>query len=286
MNTQKVITDSLVNIWKSTLEHLPYLVGGLAVILITWLFSMVLSRVAKRTFSKTKMRPSLSVLIVRLVKTAVWLIGIISAAMIVFPGLTPAKALSAAGLASVAIGLAFKDIFQNFFAGVMLLWKFPFEEGDLIACGDVKGRVRSIELRHTLIQDTSGELIILPNSMLVTHPVEVFTHLCDRRIELDFRVSLDTDIEHAIEVITKAVATLTKINQKKDIKILPVEFGDSSIDFQVFAWASSEPMPFRVARAEMITAIKSALNEANIEIPLPYRALSFENTLHTVKEEK
>ncbi len=283
-NTQKVITESLVSIWKSFLEHLPFLVGALAVLILTWLVAKGITRLANRAFKRTSMRPSLAQLIVRLIKTGIWIFGFISAAMIVFPGLTPAKALSAAGLVSVAVGLAFKDIFQNFFAGVMLLWKFPFEEGDLVSCGDVKGRVKNIELRHTLIQDTSGELIILPNSLLVTQPVEVYTHESERRIELDVGVSYDTDLDQATQVITEAVNSLTKINHDRGTKILPVGFGSSSIDFKIFAWTNSEPMPFREANAEMISAIKKALDDASIEIPFPYRTLTFKEPLKTLSE--
>ncbi|MGJ8655563.1 MAG: mechanosensitive ion channel family protein [Akkermansiaceae bacterium] len=284
-NAQKIITDSLSDIWKSFLEHLPFLAGALAIIVFTWLVATAVTRLAKRTLGKTKMRPSLVQLVVRLIKTSIWIFGFISAAMIVFPGLTPAKALSAAGLVSVAVGLAFKDIFQNFFAGVMLLWKFPFEEDDLISCGDVTGRVKKIELRHTLIQDTSGELIILPNSLLVTQPVEVFTHISERRIELDVGVSYDTDLEHATKVITEAVASLQKINQDRGTKILPVGFGASSIDFKIFAWTNSQPMPFREATAEMIATVKKALDEADIEIPFPYRTLTFKEPLQTMTNE-
>jgi small-conductance mechanosensitive channel len=57
----------------------------------------------------------------RFVAIAVWIIGLLLAAMIVFPGLTPSKALGGMGIASVAIGFAFRDIFENFFAGVLLL---------------------------------------------------------------------------------------------------------------------------------------------------------------------
>ena len=281
-NTQKIISESLLSIWKSFLEHLPFLAGALAILILTWIVTMGVTRLSKRALKSTSMRPSLAQLIVRLIKTGIWIFGIISAAMIVFPGLTPAKALSAAGLLSVAVGLAFKDIFQNFFAGVMLLWKFPFEEEDLISCGDVKGRVKNIELRHTLIQDTSGELIILPNSLLVTQPVEVYTRESERRIELDIGVSYDTDLDQATEVITQAVSTLNRINHDRGTKILPISFGSSSVDFKVYAWTKSEPMPYREASAEMITTIKRALDDAGIEIPFPYRTLTFKEPLQTI----
>ena len=152
-NIQTIVEQSLTNIREDFLQRVPHLAGALIILVLTWLIAKLVCRIVHASMDKIVDRDSLVQLMVRLAKTVVWIIGIISAAMLVFPGLTPAKALGAAGLASVAIGLAFKDIFQNFFAGVMLLWKFPFEEGDMIECGDTVGRIKTIELRHTQILD-------------------------------------------------------------------------------------------------------------------------------------
>jgi len=63
---------------------------------------------------------------------AVWIAGLMLAAVVVFPGLSPTKALGGLGLMSVAVGFAFKDSFENFFAGFVLPWRYPFENGDYI----------------------------------------------------------------------------------------------------------------------------------------------------------
>ncbi|MGB0993493.1 MAG: mechanosensitive ion channel family protein [Akkermansiaceae bacterium] len=278
--------DSLSGIWEGFLQRIPHLSGALVILLLTWLLAKLLCRVVNVSMHKLSKRESLIQLMLRLARTSVWLIGIVAAAMIVFPGLTPSKALGAAGLASVAIGLAFKDIFQNFFAGVMLLWKFPFEEGDLIECGDVTGRVKAIELRHTLIQDTSGELIIVPNSKLVTEPVEVLTYRDSRRIEFTVGVSYDTDVPRAQSIIEKTVGELEHSDPNKESYVFASEFGASSIDFEILFWANSEPMGMRRAKAEAVCKIKKALDDASIEIPFPYRTLTFNEPLkiHSIDE--
>lgn len=277
--SKEVILNSLTSIWEGTLERVPYLVGAIVVLLFTWLVAALVHKAVKSAMGRFSLRDSLVQLLARLAKTTVWIIGIIAAAMIVFPGLTPSKALGAAGLASVAVGLAFKDIFQNFFAGVMLLWKFPFEEGDLIECGDIKGRVKHIELRHTQIQDTSGELIIVPNSKLVTEPVEVLTYEKLRRVEMAVGVSYDTDVARAQSVISKTVEGLELADHSRPEKVLPVEFGSSSIDFEILFWAGASPMQQREAKAEAVEKIKKALDDSDIEIPFPYRTLTFKEPL-------
>jgi small conductance mechanosensitive channel len=56
------------------------------------------------------------------------------------------------GLGSIAIGFAFKDIFENFFAGILILWKYPFDRGDLIQSGDVVGCIEEITIRISMIR--------------------------------------------------------------------------------------------------------------------------------------
>ncbi len=67
---------------------------------------------------------------------------------------------------SVAVGIAFKDIFEIFFAGILLFWRNPFDNGDFIECEGVEGRIKRTEIRLTKIWKTNGELVVVPNSYL------------------------------------------------------------------------------------------------------------------------
>ena len=66
-------------------------------------------------FVKRGIRISLKDLIYQLTAIAVWIVGLLIAVVVAFPGMTPSKAVTVLGLGSVAIGFAFKDIFENSF---------------------------------------------------------------------------------------------------------------------------------------------------------------------------
>jgi small-conductance mechanosensitive channel len=85
--------------------------------------------------------------------------------------MTPAKLFSALGVGGIAIGFAFKDILQNFLAGILLLIRHPFRAGDEIISGSFTGLVESIETRTTFIRTYDGRQIIVPNSVIYTEPV-------------------------------------------------------------------------------------------------------------------
>lgn len=87
---------------------------------------------------------------------------------VAFPSMTPASLFSALGIGGVAIGFAFKDIFQNLLAGILLLVRQPFRAGDEIRAGAFTGVVESIEARATFIRTYDGQRIIVPNSVIYT----------------------------------------------------------------------------------------------------------------------
>nr|WP_284143862.1 mechanosensitive ion channel domain-containing protein [Psychrobacter sp. WY6] len=77
-------------------------------------------------------------------------IGFMIAMVIAVPGFTPAKLIGALGIGSVAIGFAFKDIFQNLLSGILLLISEPFRIGDQIVSGDYEGTVEDIKIAPRL----------------------------------------------------------------------------------------------------------------------------------------
>ncbi len=220
------------------------------------------------------MRESLKDLVLRFISMAIWTLGILFAAMILFPGLTPSKALGALGLVSIAVGLAFKDIFENFFAGILLLWRFPFEKGDFIECEGLEGRIEEIMIRMSMIRKTTGELVVLPNSFLFKNPVDVLTNKPHRRITVQVGIAYDEEVEPALAVIEEAVKSCETVLNDMPIQIWPVGFGASSIDIDMTWWAEPTPVDQRRSRGEVVTAVKSALDKAGIEIPYPYRTLT------------
>ena len=275
----ETVTESLLNIWQAFLGHIPFFVASLLMLVLTWVIAQVAGRFTRRFARKTTSRPSLQDLLVRLTKIVIWLLGLLFTAMVLFPGLTPAKALGGLGLLSVAVGLAFKDMFENFFAGILILWRFPFEAGDVIRCENVEGRVEAVEVRNTAIRRTTGELVIVPNLFLFKNPCEILTDRNKRRITIIAGVAYGEDVATAVEVIKAAVTDCETVRDDEQVQIFPQAFGESSIDIEVTWWTGSTPFEERRSRGEVVTAVKKALDDAGIEIPFPYRTLTFKEPL-------
>lgn len=273
----QTLEETVTGIVHQFIEHLPYLFAGVVVILLTWLMANLIGKLVHKLTGH--MRQSLSELLVRLAHIGVWLLGLLLTAMVIFPGLTPAKALGGLGLASVAIGFAFKEIFENFFAGVLLLWKYPFEKGDFIECESILGKVERISVRMTTIRKTNGELVVVPNSFLFKNAVSVLTDQELRRITIMTGVAYDEDADQAVSLIEKTLKDCSTVDTQKPIQVFLHGFGSSSIDIEVTWWTGPTPLDHRRSRGEVVSAVKRTLDDAGIEIPFPYRTLTFKEPL-------
>ena len=279
MNFIEPLFQKVQRMWVGFVELLPLLAIALVVLIITWLMTRVLTAVLKRSLKNSKIRRSLRELFDSLIKVTVWTVGFLIAITIIFPSLTPAKLLTVLGLGSVAVGLAFKDIFENFFAGILIMLRKPMRIGDFVECESINGRVEKITVRETYLRKTDDQLIIVPNSFLFKNPVYVLTDLSLRRFDLVVGVAYGEDVDIAREVISSALEGLDDINQQRGVEVYAREFNSSSLDFTVRWWANSRPIDMHKSRDIVLTAIKKALDEAGIEIPFPYRTLTFKEPL-------
>lgn len=273
------LINQLQTIWVGFVQTIPQLVLALIVVAATWLLARLLSRTARAAARKARTRRALSDLIQTLTAILIWVVGILIAATILFPSLTPAELIGALGIAGIAVGLAFKDIFENFMAGIMIMIRKPMRIGDVIEVEDTVGKVEEITIRDTYIREMSGELVLVPNSYLFKNPVEIKTDRDQRRYELIVGVAYGENAGECRELIEKTASGIDGIDTDKGVEVYATAFGASSIDFRVRWWAKSTPRDMHQTRSDMVIAIKAALDDAGIEIPFPYRTLTFNEPL-------
>lgn len=276
MEPINIMVSKFQEMTQAAIELTPQLLISVFILLITYAFARLAKSVTKRILSKTTLRPSLVNLMVLFSSLGLWVFGLMIAAIIAFPSLTPAKMLAGLGIGSVAIGFAFKDIFENFLAGIIILLRKEMRINDFISCQGYEGTVEAILVRETHIRETDGELVILPNSMLFKNPLTIRTDIDQRRTTIICGVGYGENVDDARAVINTAVANCkTVISDSRPVEVFANEFADSSINFEVSWWTGSKPIDIRKSRDEVVAAIKSALDEAEIEIPFPYRTLTF-----------
>ncbi|MEL6299567.1 MAG: mechanosensitive ion channel family protein [Pseudomonadota bacterium] len=282
----QVISDRLEEIVRNSIAIVPNIIAALVFIAIVFVIRAIALSIADRLLRRWKtMRPALSAALKTLLSVVILTIGFLITATIAIPGLTATGLLTSLGVGSLAIGLAFRDTFENFLAGLLILMRKPMRIGDFIECDDVTGKVEKITLRDSYVRRTDGVLVLVPNSYIFKNPTRVLTDLGVRRNEVIVGVAYGEDVDKARDVIETAFDGLDTVETSRPVEVFAREFNSSSIDFQVTWWCGSTPLEMRQSRDRVVAAIKRGLDEAGIEIPFPYRTLTFKEPLSVANAE-
>ena len=161
-------------------------------------------------------------------------------------------------------------------AGILLSIRRPLRIGDLVKSQEVMGRVMTINMRDTIIQTFSGQMVIVRNKDIFQNSLENYTLSGKRRFELTAGVSYGDDLDKVKQVGLKAVKNIGVLDTEEPPQFFYESFADSSINFIVQIWINSTEQPiFLQARSEAIMLIKKAFDENDITIPYPIRTLDF-----------
>ena len=185
-----------------------YLVGRLTRMLVLW------------TMRRSKADRQVRTLVRNLITVTTYVVAVI-AALVVY-GVNVAVILTAAGVGTVAIGLAFQDLLRNVLAGIWLLLEQPFRLGDTITVVDQTGAVQNITLRTTTLRTGIGELAILPNLTVFTGIVINTTHYDTRRLTVGVRIAAGTDLADLMRRARAAVTDVPGIEAQPAIVFEPI----------------------------------------------------------------
>lgn len=292
MLTYQSIIDSANEIVVGFVERIPYFIASIIVILIFWFLSIVFKKVVYKLLGSRSRHQNLVKVFQRVGGALIIFIGFMIAMVIAVPGFTPAKLIGALGIGSVAIGFAFKDIFQNLLSGILLLISEPFRIGDQIVSGDYEGTVEDIKIRATTIKTYDGRQVVIPNSDLYTSALTVNTAYKQRRLQVAVGIGYEDDIEAAKAEILQALDKVESVSKKAQPSVIATGFGDSTIDLMVRWFIEDGTQANKVTSIhQVIVEIKSALDVAGVNIPFPIRTIdlsdpsvtSIVNKLHEQK---
>ena len=267
------VINSLKDLLSSAVKVIPALITAIIIVLLTRYAAQFAVRVADTIGHKTLQSKSLQSLLRKSANITTWILGVVLACVVAFPGLRLGDIIATLGLGSVAVGFAFQDIFKNFLSGILILIQRPFRIDDQIVIGDYEGTVEQIDIRVTKIRTYTGERILMPNSEVFTSAIRVRTAFSKRRTDLAVGVDYNTSLPEAKQILQRTIERVQGVLNKPTPEIDLVGFGDSSIDFVVHYWTKPRQPDVRTAQTEAIMAIKEALDAADIGIPYPIRTV-------------
>ncbi|WP_160153237.1 mechanosensitive ion channel family protein [Microbulbifer sp. ALW1] len=245
---------------------IPNFTVALVVLLVFFVLGSLARFLIRRQLNR-RQRSNLGDMLGGLVKWSLILLGFLLAATIVMPSLKPGDLIAGLGVGSVAIGFAFKDILQNWLAGLLILIRQPFEVGDQIKVADYEGTVCRIETRATMIDTYDGQRVVIPNSDIYTNAILVKTAHAARRTDYDIGIGYSDDIGEACAVICKALHQVEGVLSEPAPEALPWELAASWVSIRARWWTHAKQSDVTHVRARVIHAVKIALDDAGIDMP-------------------
>jgi small conductance mechanosensitive channel len=260
--------------WKTVNEmarefsaSLPRLLVAIAIGLFFYFLSYVVKIIVRRTTSPDVSHRLLRIAMGRIAQGGILIIGALVAVTAAFPGFTPGNLISALGIGGIAIGFAFKDIFENFLAGILLLFSRPFRIGDQIIYDRYEGTVEEIQARATWLKTYDGRRILIPNSELFKNSVTVNTAFDNRRLEYDFKIAADQDLERAKQVIVDVMRKSSDVLPDPMADVIVIGFDAGTVTIRARWWSKSRTSDVLLAQDRVLSAARRALGSAGIKLP-------------------
>ena len=180
-----------------------------------------------------------------------------------------------AGAVGVGIGFGLQNITSNFISGLVILAERPIAIGDRVEVGGVTGQVVKINARSTVVVTNDNIATIVPNQKFIDSPVTNWTYGDPKvRFRIPVGVAYGTDPEKVREALIAAAMEDPHTLKDPAPNVFFVEFGDSSLHFELVAWSDEMSYRPRRYRSDLNFAIARKLKEAGIEIPFPQRDLN------------
>lgn len=280
VNEYQTIMTSANHLLQQMISRIPYLIVASLVFVIFWVLSIFFKKAVTRILGSRKHHQNLVTVFRRVGSALILFLGFMVAMIIAVPSFTPGKLIGALGIGSVAIGFAFKDIFQNLLSGILLLLSEPFRIGDQIISGNFEGTVEDIQIRATTIRTYDGRKVVIPNSQLYTSTMTVNTAYSQRRLEFDVGIGYENNIIDAQQVILSVLKAAPTVSKLAEPSVIATALADSSVVLRVRWFIDDGTQTNRVASInEVIILVKEALEKANISIPFPVTTLDTNHPL-------
>lgn len=175
--------------------------------------------------------------------------------------------LASAGIIGLTLAFAFQDLTANFISGVYIDFNKPFEIGDIIESGNIKGEVENIGLRSTLIYTPEGLYILVPNKNIFQSPIINYSKSRKRMITIKFMISIQEGLENIEQVILQSVKPLSGIIHHRKARCYFTDMDQKNIQVTVSFWIHQfKPYENLRIRHDAILAILKGLKTNNIQM--------------------
>ena len=247
----------------------PKLVLAIVILVAGLIIIRSFSKFLRKFMKNRDVDPTLVPFLVGLISTLLKVMLIISVVDIV--GVKTTSFVAVLGAAGLAIGLALQGSLANFAGGVLILIFKPYQVGDYIEAQGEAGTVRAVQIFNTVLNTPDNRKIIIPNGSISSGTITNFSAEDTRRMDLDFGIGYEDDLEKAKNVLQDMVDADGRILPDPAPFIGVKGLGESSVDLVVRIWCKKED--YWDIHFDWQNNVKLRFDREGISIPYPHRTV-------------
>lgn len=247
--------------WLST-EGVKLVIGLFVLFILFKIINVISNKFKKRMEKKNKDKTITSVIYQILRK------GLKILAILIFLGYV---GIDTAGIGTViaslgvGIGLALQGSLSNFAGGIVILILRPFKIDDYIEAQGEGGTVENIGIFYTTLVTPDNKIVMIPNGTLANGTITNYSAKELRRVDFNFSISYDADVEKAKRVIWDVIINTKNVLDEPSPFVRLKEYGSSAVDITTRVWVKNAD--YWTVYFDMMESIKEEFAKANIEIP-------------------
>ena len=277
----------LAGLWRDFVRSIPFFIFGLLILVLSAGAGWLATRGTRAFLSRRVRAKLLRGVLARGAGFFVFLAG--TYIVLRVSGLTQLAltVVGGTGLIGLAVGIAFREITENFLASLFLSMQHPFESGDLIEVAGVTGFVQQMNIRTTVVMTLDGNLVQIPNALVYKTAICNFTANPNRREVFALGIGYDDPIDKAQEVARKVLADHPAVLNAPEPWVLVDGLGPATVNLRIYFWLDGKEHSWLKVRSSVIRLVKLAFQQHGISMPDEAREVVFPQgvpvTLHEGK---
>jgi len=260
---------------RAFLRAVPVIFFSLFVLFIAYLIARIATRRSRDYLEAQHINVLLRNVMSRTIGVLVILVGLYVVFQIA--GLTniALTILGGTGLLGLILGIAFRDITENFLASIFLSVQNPFSIGDLVEINEVVGFVQRMTTRTTILMTLAGNHVQIPNATVYKSIIHNFTSNPNRQIDFTVGIGYDDSISLAQEVIRQVLEDHPAVLNEPEHLVLVDSLGSATVNLQIYFWLDGTQNSWIKVKSSVIRLVKRAIQDAGISMPDEAREMIF-----------
>jgi small conductance mechanosensitive channel len=247
---------------KLLIDYSPKLITAFIVLFVGLYIIRLLNRLVRRIMIKRELDTTLSKF---LADSLLWALRILLFVTFISKlGIETSSFVAILGAAGLAVGLSLQGSLSNFAGGMLIILFKPFRVGDTIEAQNVIGTVGEIQIFVTKLITANNQTIFVPNGILSNGVITNYSLEKNRRANLLFNISYDTNIKTAKEIVLQVMENHPKVLKNPSPTIVVNLLTDSAIQLAIRPW--SKNADFWDMSSDVLEQCKEAFDKAGIVI--------------------